>query len=153
MNNFELLLEGHYRNKMQAFGNPVKWPQIDIKFTIINSNTIESKSWYKYRGEDNPYKHARHTWKYLNDKYIEFETINLLDETPTCPYIWSWDGEWWNGHTKGSCIHKNTRVESRARFNGIEYRSLDTGYDLQTGDFLWGKKPEEGEFLFRRIDK
>jgi len=153
MNNFELLLEGHYRNKMQAFSNPVKWPQIDITWTVTGYNTIESKSWYKYRGEDNPYRHTRHTWQKMSDKCIVFETFNLLDNTPTCPYIYKWDGEWWNGHIKGECVHKNTRLVSTSRFNGIEYRSLDSGYNLETGDFLWGKKPEEGEFIFKRLDK
>lgn len=153
MISFETLLEGHYRNRIQAFSNPVKWPQIDIRYTILDSETIESKSWYKYLGEAIPYKHARSTWKYTDDYVVELQTVNLLDDAAaTCPYVWQWDGHWWNGSTRGVCIHKGTRVESRARFNGFEYRSLDTGYDVESGNFLWGKLPEEGEFIFSRIE-
>ena len=37
--------------------------------------------------------------------------------------------------------------------NGDEYRSRDTGLDLATKEFKWGKSEEEGEFMFTRINK
>ena len=40
---------------------------------------------------------------------------------------------------------------SKIRFNGQEYRAIDTGYDLETGAFRWGKEETEGEFLFTRL--
>ena len=42
---------------------------------------------------------------------------------------------------------------SKIRFNGTEYRAIDTGYDLETGKFRWGKEESEGEFRFQRLDK
>ena len=42
---------------------------------------------------------------------------------------------------------------SKIRFNGTEYRAIDTGYDLETNAFRWGKEESEGEFCFKRLDK
>lgn len=131
--------------------NPAKWPQIDIRITKIGKGLLESKSWYKYRSEKNPYKHSQHVWEYTSENTVVFITKDLLFDKETCPYIWTWDGQWWNGTTHGECIHDTVRVESKARFNGQEYRSLDTGYDIETNSFLWGKDPAEGEFMFVRI--
>lgn len=153
MNNFEYLIQGHYRNQRQAMSNPAKWPQIDIRITKTGTGLLESKSWYKYKGEKNPYKHFEHQWKYLDADLVLFTTRNLLYDAESCPYLWRWDGNWWNGTTHGECIHKDTKVVSKARFNGQEYRSIDTGYDIDTGEFRFGKDPSEGEFLFVRIDK
>jgi hypothetical protein len=151
MNSFEELIQGHYRNQRQAMSNPAKWPQIDIRIISIGYGLLESKSWYKYKGEKNPYKHSQHSWEYTSENTVVFTTKDLLKEKEVCPYIWTWDGEWWNGTTNGDCIHGNARVESKARFNGQEYRSLDTGFDIETNHFLWGKDPSEGEFQFVRI--
>ena len=46
---------GHYRNQRQAYSNPAQWPQIDIRITEPQYGVLEVKSWYKYKGEDNPY--------------------------------------------------------------------------------------------------
>jgi hypothetical protein len=151
MNSFEELIVGHYRNQRQAMSNPAKWPQIDIRIISVGYGLLESKSWYKYKGEKNSYKHFQHHWEYITDDVVTFTTKNLLYEADSCPYIWKWDGEWWRGTTEGECIHKDTRVISRARFNGDEYRSLDTGYDIDTNTFKWGKEPTDGEFEFVRI--
>lgn len=151
MNSFEELILGHYRNQIQAMSNPAKWPQIDLRITKVGEKKLQSKSWYKYRSEANAYKHSEHTWEYTSDTTVVFITKDLLFERDVCPYIWTWDGEWWNGTTHGDCIHDNVQVFSKARFNGEEYRAIDTGVDIETGDFKWGKDFSEGEFMFKRI--
>ena len=96
---------GHYRNRNQAFSNPSTWPQIDIRIIEPSYGILLAKSWYKYRGEDNPYNY----------------------------------------------IQCGARMVSKIRFNGKEYRAIDTGYDLETGEFRWGKEESEGEFIFQQI--
>ena len=144
---------GHYRNRNQAFSNPSQWPQIDIRLTENSYGIILAKSWYKYKGEDDPYNYIQYDWERMDENIVYTKTTNLLTDTPTCPFIWHWDGVWWNGNTDGECIQGNTRMVSKIRFNGTDYRAIDTGYDLETGKFRWGKEESEGEFRFQRLDK
>jgi hypothetical protein len=151
MNSFEELIQGHYRNQHQAMSNPAKWPQIDLRITKVGEKKLQSKSWYKYRSEANAYKHSEHTWEYTSDNTVIFITKDLLFDREVCSYIWTYKDGWWNGTTLEECIHDGVKVLSKARFNGIEYRAIDTGIDSKTGEFRWGKDPSEGEFMFKRI--
>ena len=144
---------GHYRNRDQAFSNPSQWPQIDIRITEPSYCIILAKSWYKYKGEDDPYNYIQYNWERMDENIIYTKTHNIITDTPSCPFIWTWDGVWWCGNNDGECIQGNTRMVSKIRFNGDEYRAIDTGYDLETGKFRWGKEEAEGEFRFTRLDK
>ena len=144
---------GHYRNRDQASSNPSQWPQIDIRITEPSYGIILAKSWYKYKGEDDPYNYIQYNWERMDENIIYTKTHNIITDTPSCPFIWTWDGVWWCGNNDGECIQGNTRMVSKIRFNGDEYRAIDTGYDLETGKFRWGKEEAEGEFRFTRLDK
>ena len=144
---------GHYRNRDQAYSNPSQWPQIDIRISEPSYGIILAKSWYKYKGEEDPYNYIQYDWQRMDENIVYTKTTNLITNTPSCPFIWNWDGVWWNGNPDGECIQGNTRMVSKIRFNGNEYRAIDTGYDLETGKFRWGKEESEGEFLFKRLDK
>ena len=146
-------MRGHYRNQRQAFSNPSKWPQIDIRITTPHRTTIEVKSWYKYKGEENPYNHIRYEWEHVDEKVIYSKTYNLIHDHSSCPFIWTWDGEWWRGHPDGECIQESTEIITNIRFNGIDYRVKDVGYDVETGRQVYGKDPSEGEFFFTMVDK
>ena len=130
---------GHYRNRDQAFSNPSTWPQIDIRITEPSYGIILAKSWYKYKGEDDPYNYIQYDWARMDENIVYTKTTNVITNTPSCPFIWHWDGSWWNG------------TVSKIRFNGAEYRAIDTGYDLETGEFRWGKEEKEGEFRFKLL--
>ena len=144
---------GHYRNRDQAFSNPSQWPQFDIRITEPSYGIILAKSWYKYKGEDDPYNYIQYNWERMDENIIYTKPHNIITDTPSCPFIWTWDGVWWCGNNDGECIQGNTRMVSKIRFNGDEYRAIDTGYDLETGKFRWGKEEAEGEFRFTRLDK
>ena len=144
---------GHYRNRDQAFSNPSTWPQIDIRLEKRNDHSLTARSWYKYKGEKDPYNYIQYDWEQLDENIVYTNTRNLITNTDSCPFIWHWDGVWWNGNLDGECIQGDTKMDSRIRFDGLKYRAIDTGYDVKTGDFRWGKPPEEGEFLFERLDK
>jgi len=146
-------MRGHYRNQRQAFSNPSKWPQIDIRITTPQRTTIEVKSWYKYKGEEDPYNHIRYEWEHVDEKIIYSKTYNLIHDHSSCPFIWTWDGEWWRGHPDGECIQESTEIITNIRFNGIDYRVKDVGYDVETGRQVYGKDPSEGEFFFTMLDK
>ena len=74
------------------------------------------------------------------------------DAKPACDLQWGYYDGWWFGEVKDECILRNTRVISEIQFNGVFYRSRDTGYDIETGKFQWGKEPEEGLFQFERLN-
>lgn len=147
------LLQGHYRNQRQAMSNPSRWPQIDIRLTSMSEQQIEAKSWYKYKGEEDPYNIIRYDLEEVNQNVIYSKTYNLLTDKPSCPFIWQYVDNWWHGNLDGECIQGTTRMVSKIRFNGTEYRAIDTGYDLKTGAFRWGKEESEGEFYFTRLAK
>ena len=89
----------------------------------------------------------------INENLIYSKTYNILTDKPSCPFIWQYVDNWWYGNLDGECIQGKTRMVSKIRFNGQEYRAIDTGYDLETGAFRWGKEETEGEFLFTRLAK
>lgn len=153
MGSFRELIEGHYRNQRQAMSNPAKWPQIDLRVTWVSDNVFESKSWYKYKGEENAYNHLKYVITKKTEAIIYTEVFSYISNKDTCPYYWWTDGKWWYGTTEGDCIVKDTKLISNVRFNGHDYRTLDTGLDLETGEFRWGKREDDGEFLFERLPK
>jgi len=153
MNNFIELIEGHYRNQRQAMSAPANWPQIDIRIWTVASGIFESKSWYKYLGEKKPYNWLRYSIVENTEDTVVTKLYSVLeDKDIECPITWTWDGFWWNG-SNGECVVNNIKARTRVRFNGYDYRTQDQGIDLTTGEQRWGKKPEEGEFLFVRLDK
>ena len=50
-------------------------------------------------------------------------------------------------------IYNPKSQDDKIRFKDNDYRAIDTGYDVETGAFRWGKPEEDGEFLFVRLDK
>ncbi len=147
------LLTGRYRNARQAMSNPSRWPQIDLRISTLSERQIEAKSWYKYKGEEDPYNIIRYDLEEMDENIIFSKTYNLLTNSDSCPFIWAWDGQWWRGDLDGECIQGSTKIESNIRFNGLEYRVQDVGHDIKTGRQVYGKDPSEGEFLFTRLDK
>ena len=146
MNNWENLIQGHYRNQRQAMSNPAKWPQVDIKVWKTGSGIFESKSWYKYKGEENAYNWVRYNVVAQDETSVTTDVFSYTHNADSCPFEWKYDGKWWKG--KGDCVIRNARMTSTIRFNGFDYRAQDMGVDVETGAQLWGKPPEEGEFLF-----
>ena len=92
------------------------------------------------------------TYEYTNDTTVITHPINQETGNPSCILEWKYDGNWWTGSVKGECIINNARVESFIQFNGSLYRSLDTGYNVDTGDFVWGTEPGNGLFEFERLE-
>jgi len=149
---FENKILGHYRNKRQAMSNPTQWPQINILYTKIKHNVLELKQWYNYQGEDNPYRHYHLHCEYENENTVFTRAINQTTHEEGCKLAWGYYNGWWFGQVHEECILRDTRVISSIQFNGEVYRSLDTGYNIETGKFSWGKMPEEGMFEFERLN-
>ena len=87
MNNFEDLLYGHYRNRLQAQSNPAQWPQIDIRIWRTQSGVFESKSWYKYQGEKSPYNWLRYKITDITETTVKTDIFNILKQEDSCPFI------------------------------------------------------------------
>ncbi len=149
---YEKMILGHWRNRNQAFTDPSKWPQINILYTKIDTDVLELKQWYNYQTEDEPYRHYHITCEYIDDVTVITHPVNQETGKPSCNLQWGYFNGWWFGEVQGECILRNTRVESEIQFNGYFYRSRDTGYDVETGEFRWGKEPEEGLFQFERLN-
>jgi len=153
LSNFEDLLYGHYRNQRQAQSNPSQWPQIDIRIWKTQSGVYESKSWYKYKGEKEPYNWLRYHIVSETEDTVKTEIFNYISREDSCPFIWTWDGKWWTGIPDGFCQVGKYLIKSRIRFNGLDYRSLDQGWDTESDKQAWGKPDSEGEFQFVLLDK
>ena len=149
---YEKMILGHWRNRKQAFTDPSKWPQINVLYTKIDNNVLELKQWYNYQTEDDPYRHYHITCEYLDDHTVITHPVNQQTGTDGCTLQWGYFDGWWFGEVQDECILRNTRVVSEIQFNGVFYRSRDTGYDIETGKFQWGKEPEEGLFQFERLN-
>ena len=146
-------LIGHYLNTFQAFSEPSRWPQIHITYTRIKDNELELKQWYNYQSEDNPYRHYHIKYEYVDESNVITYPINQQTLEPSCRLKWEYDdgSKWWTGTVDGECIMNNARVVSFIQFNGDLYHSLDTGYDPNTGEFVWGTEPGSGVFEFERV--
>jgi len=153
MNNFKKLIVGNYCNREQAISNPSLWPMMNIKIWVTGDNTFESKSWYNYRGEENSYNWLRYTIVESTENLVRTEIFSVTKDKETCPFVWTWDWNtgWWVGTTGDDCVVRNVKLTSTIRFNGYQYRSIDTGIDLETNKLKWGKYAEDGEFAFVEI--
>ena len=153
MNNcFGEMIVGHCLNRKQAFENPSRWPQINILYTKLDDNILELKQWYNYQTENDSYRHYHITYEYIDDVTVITHPVNQETGKPSCILEWKYnDDDWWTGLIKDECIINNIRIESFIQFNGVSYRSIDTGYDVDTGNFVWGTKPGEGLFEFERL--
>lgn len=149
---FEKMILGHYRNRRQAFTDPSKWPQINILYTKIGEDVLELKQWYNYESEEKPYRHYHINCEYIGGDTVITHPINQETGEPGCDLEWGYFDGWWFGQVRGECILRNTRVISEIQFDGNVYMSRDTGYDIETGKFSWGKEPEEGLFEFDRLN-
>jgi len=149
---FESMILGHYKNKKQAQSNPSVWPQINILYTKVGANVLDLKQWYNYQGEDKPYRHYNLFLEYVDEYTVFTHAINKTDAKPACDLQWGYFDGWWYGEIKDECILRDTKVISNIQFNGTVYKSLDTGYNIETGKFAWGKQPEEGMFEFVRLN-
>jgi len=149
---FDKMIVGHYLNRMQAFTEPSRWPQINVRYTKLEDNLLDLKQWYEYQTEDESYRHYHIKYEYIDDKTVITDPVNQDTGESSCILQWSYSDGWWTGTVRDECIIRNNRVLSFIQFNGKEYRSLDTGYDVDTGDFVWGTEPGEGLFEFELVE-
>ena len=149
---YDKLILGHYENKKQAYSNPTKWPWVNILYTKIKPDVLELKQWYNYDGEEKPYRHYHITFRYEYEDTVFTKAHNLLTDKEGCEMQWGYFAGTWYGEIKGECIVRDTKVVSAVEFDGTNYRSIDTGYNIETGKFSWGKEPSEGFFTFTNLN-
>ena len=149
---YDKLILGHYENKKQAYSNPTKWPWVNILYTKIKPDVLELKQWYNYDGEEKPYRHYHITFRHEDQVTVFTKAHNLLTDKEGCEMQWGYFAGTWYGEIKDECIVRDTKVVSAVEFDGTNYRSIDTGYNIETGKFSWGKEPSEGFFTFTKLN-
>ena len=150
---FENDLLGHYTNKRQAQSYPTDWAYIHVLFEKLPNGKIESWSWHDYLGKKKAYRRSIH--KLIeSDDHIVLRTYNRESEVKYCDLIFEYKNGWWESRYNKCVIpEKNMHLETYIKFNGSEYFSRDAAFNIETGDFLWGKKKEQGEFHFIKLNK
>ena len=150
---FEDNLLGHYTNKRQAQSYPTDWAYIHVLFEKLPNGKIESWSWHDYLGKKQAYRRSIHKLIYEDDHVI-LRTFNRESEVKCCDLIFRYNDGWWESDISRCEIpEKNISLETYIKFNGTEYFSRDAAYSIETNEFLWGKKKEQGEFHFFKHDK
>lgn len=142
-------LLGFYDNQDQAFYSPTEWSHIGVKFEL-DDDWVKSKSWLLVNGEENPYRQSYHK-VFACDSGIRMETYSHETNEKASDLIFKLVGDYWiSDETVLEIPQKNIYIVTFIKFNGQEYHSRDAGYDLQTGNHLWGKRDIDGEFIFKR---
>jgi hypothetical protein len=142
-------LIGFYDNQEQAFYDPSRWAHIGVKFEL-DGELIRSKSWLLVDGEDNPYRQSYHR-VYPEGEQVRMENYNQKTDERASDLLFVRDGDYWIAdEARCEIPRKNIYVSTYVKFNGKEYYSRDAGYDLETGEYLWGKRDTDGEFIFKR---
>ena len=145
---FKEKLIGLYHNRNQAYSHPQQWAHIYVEFKEIDNGDIYSKSWYAVEGSDKPYRETVLKLREY-DKNIIVTPINRQTNTESCDIVFEKYGEYWIGENLKCVIPtKNIYVSTSLKFDGKNYFSRDSGHDLKTDRFLWGKDKHEGHFHF-----
>ena len=134
-------LVGTYNNRDQAYCDPSRWAHRHVKFVMNSEGLLYSKSWYNIKDQNQPYKQSLYTITQ------DGNFVLMSDKNITMKF--HWDGQWWTSFQPRCEIpSKNIYISTSMKFNGYQYRSRDAIYALDTGKFVRGKRPEEGEFIF-----
>ena len=144
---FKNKLLGIYHNRIQAYNYPRDWAYIFIEFTQLNNSNVLSKSWYAIEGYGNPYKEVVLSF-YENDDSIIVKTWDKNDN-PLFDVEFNYlDGYWIGENDRCEMENKNHYISTSVKFDGKNYFSRDSGHDILTDEFLWGKRKSEGMFHF-----
>ena len=138
---------GLYHNRIQAYNYPRDWAHIFIEFTELEDNKLFSKSWYAIESSFNPYKEVILDL-YENENKIlvkTFDKNNMALFGIEFNYI---DGYWIGENERAEVGNKDIYLSTNVKFDGKNYFSRDSGHDINTGKFLWGKMKHEGMFHF-----
>jgi hypothetical protein len=148
IDDFKTKLIGLYNNQKQAFNYPQQWANIFTEFVENSDGSIYAKSWYVYEGSQNPYKETIIV-PIQSDKKIIVDTFNYKTKENLFQIEFEYINNMWFGENKkGEIKEKNMYISTTIKFDGINYFSRDAGYSSETGEFLWGKKENEGMFHF-----
>jgi hypothetical protein len=144
---FKQKILGLYHNRIQAYTYPRDWAHIFIEFSELDENRIFSKSWYAIESSFNPYKEVILDLYNCDDKVV----VKTSDKNnhPIFDIDFYYIDQYWIGENcRGEVKNKNIYISTSVKFDGKNYFSRDSGHDINTGEFLWGKMKHEGMFHF-----
>lgn len=148
---FKVKLIGSYSNQQQAFNNPPLWAHINIKFEELPDGMLYSKSWYAIDGEEKPYR-ATTLELSVSGENIIMTPYNNLTNMKDCEIVFEYINNSWIGlNDKCIIFEKNVYISTFLKFDGINYYSRDSGYDLDTNEYLWGETKKYGEYHFIKL--
>lgn len=124
------LIVGHWTNKKQAFSNPAKYAYTNIKWELVDGK-LNCKSWYNYKGEDNPYKVETGITVIAG----EYEETVILQGR--CSFLFFKQDGTWKGTNYGDCIVRDALLESVVELDNDSYKCYDCGRN-DKGEIVWG---------------
>jgi hypothetical protein len=147
LKDFKQKILGLYHNRIQAYTYPRDWAHIFIEFSELDKNKLFSKSWYAIESSFDPYKEVILNLYELDHKVLvkTYDKNNSPLFDIEFDYV---DGYWIGENDRGEIVDKNIYISTNVKFDGKNYFSRDSGHDIATGEFLWGKMKNEGMFHF-----
>ncbi len=143
--------EGYFDNQNQAFANPHDFALISVNHKSIDQNKFRVTQQYVY--ESKPYRETViEIFEQGNDILIKNFKSDGLTYLTGCDTIFEFDGNQFHG--KNMCdkcfIHrngKNTYLMTEIYLGKGYYKVIDSGFDIQTNQHVWGSFNGFFEFI------
>lgn len=136
LDNFIDSLVGLYCNKNQAYTRPTEFAFIYVLWEDLGDYKLHSKSWYKYKGIDDPYRESYHKVLQQNDNII-VETYDMdWTKRDGCAILFKSVHDGWVGQNNGTCIVRDAVLKSQVHLTKKLLKTWDAGY--KDGKIVWG---------------
>ncbi|AET72655.1 chromophore lyase [Synechococcus phage S-CAM8] len=133
-------LIGHWTNKHQAQSNPSSYVTVEIVWKI-HEEGFQSINYKRCDGPSDPYRKKNHKILYLSDTKVIIENYHLdWTRHDICDMMFTFDGTAWQGKLAGDQCrgYRGDKVVSNITAYGDKLHTCDQGYDLETGELVWG---------------
>jgi hypothetical protein len=141
--NFEDYIIGHWTNKSQAQSNPHHFVSVEIVWKR-HEEGYQSMNYKRADGPDYFYRKKNHKFVQISDTEVLVENYHLdWTRHEDCDILFTFDGKAWHGQLAcpGKCHgYRGDRVVSEVHAYGDKLHTMDQGYDIETGEFVWGSK-------------
>jgi|TARA_B100000035_G_scaffold276932_1_gene254917 hypothetical protein len=141
--NIERYILGHWSNRHQAQSDPCNWVSVEIIWKKFEHG-YQSMNYKRHEGIEKAYRKKNHKLLQLSENQVLMQNYHLdWTRHEDCDMMFTFDGSVWRGQLAcpGKCIgYRGDRVVSEIHCFGDKLHTCDQGYDLKTGEMVWGSK-------------